>query len=66
MAMESRISAHANQLEPARREARHARVALDADLEGLADVEAANPFRLPRLHPGNKQEFEARKHDLGR
>src|SRR5215475_7768661 len=20
--------------------------------EGLADVEAANPFRLPRLHPG--------------
>src|SRR5262249_51677137 len=22
------------------------------DDEGLADVEAANPFRLPRLHPG--------------
>jgi hypothetical protein len=20
--------------------------------EGLADIEAANPFRLPRLHPG--------------
>jgi hypothetical protein len=20
--------------------------------EGLADVSAANPFRLPRLHPG--------------
>jgi hypothetical protein len=22
------------------------------DDEGLADVEAASPFRLPRLHPG--------------
>jgi len=29
--------------------------------EGLADVEAAIPFRLPRLHPGIRARFGAER-----
>ncbi len=34
--------------------------------EGLADVEAANPFRLPRLHPGIGVTVGGRCFDDGR
>jgi len=37
--------------------------------EGLADADAANPFRLPRLHPGITQrgsdQLIAEEHDRG-
>src|SRR6267143_1462936 len=33
--------------------------------EGLADVEAANPFRLPRLHPGMGSAWRPTPHRPG-